>query len=72
LRQLDIATVALTDEAPQRLAILRVTTALKMPDCCVLLAAESASAGVATFDDRLATAPTRPSGAYRLSVPGSS
>jgi predicted nucleic acid-binding protein len=37
-----------------RLARLRVETRLKMPDCCVLLAAESSGAGVASFDERLA------------------
>ena len=39
-----------------RLAQLRVTTGLKMPDCCVLLAAEEAAASVASFDERLAQA----------------
>jgi predicted nucleic acid-binding protein len=42
-------------DAPVRLAQLRVTTQLKLPDCCVLLAAEDVSAeAVASFDDRLA------------------
>ena len=39
-----------------RLARLRVETRLTMPDCCVLLAAESFGAGVASFDERLAAA----------------
>ncbi len=39
-----------------RLAQLRVNTGLKVPDCCVLLAAEDSHATVATFDDRLVRA----------------
>lgn len=31
-------------------------TGLKMPDCCVLLAAERAPCALATVDDRLAAA----------------
>jgi predicted nucleic acid-binding protein len=38
------------------LAALRAGTGLKLPDCCVLQAAEQAHAGIATFDDRLAAA----------------
>jgi predicted nucleic acid-binding protein len=57
LRQLDIRAVAISEDASVRLATLRATTTLKLPDCCVLLAAEtSAAAGIATFDDRLASA----------------
>lgn len=41
------------------LARLRVQTGLKLPDCCVLIAAEVTGAGVATFDDRLADAARR-------------
>jgi predicted nucleic acid-binding protein len=41
------------DEA-LRLADLRASTGLKLPDCCVLLVAETHGAVVATFDDRLA------------------
>jgi predicted nucleic acid-binding protein len=34
---------------------MRAQTGLKLPDCCVLLAAEDEEAqGVASFDDRLA------------------
>ena len=43
-------------EEARRLAGLRVQTRLKLPDCCVLLAAESAAATLATFDGRLARA----------------
>lgn len=35
------------------LAQLRASTGLKMPDCCVLLAARDADATVASFDARL-------------------
>jgi predicted nucleic acid-binding protein len=56
LQVLDVVTVSLDDDAPVRLAVLRAGTELKLPDCCVLLAAETAHAGVATFDDRLAAA----------------
>lgn len=38
---------------PVRLAVLRAGTRLRMPDWCVLLAAEQMHGGVATFDDGL-------------------
>lgn len=41
-----------------RLARLRAETLLKLPDCCVLLAAESQHASLATYDDRLAAIAT--------------
>jgi predicted nucleic acid-binding protein len=56
LHDLDVTTVPLLDDAPVRLAMLRAGTGLKMPDCCVLLAAEQTHGSLATFDDRLATA----------------
>ena len=55
LRELAVATVPLAEDASTRLAIIRATTRLRLPDCCVLLAAETAQASIATFDDRLAT-----------------
>lgn len=58
IRELMITTIALTDDAPVRLATLRASTRLRLPDCCVLFAAETAQADVATFDDRLASAAT--------------
>lgn len=58
LHQLDVASVLLDDDAPARLAMLRAGTNLKLPDCCVLLAAEQTQGAVATFDDRLASAAT--------------
>ena len=53
LRQLSVVPVPLPDDAPVRLATLRAATGLKLPDCCVVLAAEQVGAVVATFDDRL-------------------
>lgn len=58
LNELGVASVRLEDDAATRLAILRAGTGLKMPDCCVLLAAEQTHGTVATFDDRLARAAT--------------
>ena len=58
IRELEIATLALSEEAPARLATMRAGTRLRLPDCCVLLAAEAAQAAVATFNDRLAAAAT--------------
>ena len=46
-------------DEPLRLAELRVTTGLKLPDCCVLDAAISNDASVATFDRALAAAAVR-------------
>lgn len=51
---LEVIAVPFTDNAATRLAELRATTGLRMPDCCVLLAAESTQAQLATFDERLA------------------
>ena len=54
LALLEVAGVDLGPDAPVQLALLRAGTSLKLPDCCVLLAAENARAAVATFDHRLA------------------
>jgi predicted nucleic acid-binding protein len=54
LRTLGVAELALPANAAERLALLRSETALKLPDCCVLLAAEAANGAVLTFDNRLA------------------
>lgn len=58
IHELEIATIALVDDAPARLARMRATTRLRLPDCCVLLAAQTADAHLATFDNRLATSAT--------------
>lgn len=59
LRRLEIAAVPLPDDAPRRLAMLRSNVGLRLPDCCVLFAAETANAELATFDDRLIGAAQR-------------
>lgn len=50
---LDAEEAGLPPDAASRLATLRAETGLKLPDCCVLLAAEQTGAAVASFDDRL-------------------
>lgn len=62
LTRLAIREVQLPEDVAVRLAGLRASTGLKMPDCCVVLAAETVRAdSVATFDERLARA-ARPHG----------
>ncbi|MGI8425173.1 MAG: type II toxin-antitoxin system VapC family toxin [Actinomycetota bacterium] len=56
LRELEVKGVGLEEDAPIRLAGLRAETGLKLPDCCVLLAAEQAQGEVAVFDNRLVAA----------------
>lgn len=53
--QIQIIGLLVDDNASVRLAQIRADTNLKMPDCCVLLAAEQAGATLATFDERLAS-----------------
>ena len=58
---LEVEEIPLASGAAGELATLRAETGLKLPDCCVLLAARDASASsVLTFDERLATAAARP------------
>lgn len=53
--ELELEEIPLGEQAPVRLAALRAESGLKMPDCCVLLAAQDAAAeAVLTFDDALA------------------
>lgn len=54
LQALDVQELPFPADAALRLAKLRATTGLKMPGCCVILAAEAADAAVASFDERLA------------------
>jgi predicted nucleic acid-binding protein len=54
LQDLDLQERPFPTDTAVKLAELRTTSKLKMPDCCVLLAAEDARARVASFDDRLA------------------
>ncbi len=57
LRALGLQEVGFGADASVGLATLRARTRLKLPDCCVLLAARDARADtIATFDDRLAAA----------------
>lgn len=52
--QLDLTMVPVLGTDVLRLAEIRASTRLKLPDCCVLLAAERTGAGaIVTFDDRL-------------------
>ena len=56
LQLLDVNQLPLGEGAPGRLAMLRAEVGLKMPDCCVLLAAQEHSGTVASFDSDLLTA----------------
>jgi predicted nucleic acid-binding protein len=56
LDALEIQELPFPADTALRLAQLRATTGLKMPDCCVLLAAEESTASVASFDEGLAQA----------------
>lgn len=56
LRTLDVVELDLSPNAAERLAALRAETSLKLPDCCVLLAAETVDGEVLTFHERLARA----------------
>lgn len=58
LRALEVSELPFPPDTSVRLAQLRASTGLKMPDCCVLLAAEQATATIASFDDRLRQAAT--------------
>jgi predicted nucleic acid-binding protein len=52
--ELGVSHLPLRPDAPVRLARLRADSGLKLPDCCVLLAAKDSTAeAIATFDDRL-------------------
>jgi predicted nucleic acid-binding protein len=53
LRVLEVAEQPFPVDTAVRLARLRAETGLRMPDCCVLLAAQDTAARVAAFDDRL-------------------
>lgn len=53
LRDLEIREQPFPDGTAVKLAQLRAATGAKMPDCCVLLAAEQVGGRLASFDDRL-------------------
>ncbi|MBO0881053.1 MAG: PIN domain-containing protein [Mycobacterium sp.] len=54
LQALEVQELPFPADTALRLAKLRADTGLKMPDCCVILAAEAVAATVASFDERLA------------------
>jgi predicted nucleic acid-binding protein len=56
LERLGVRELSLDDGASARLAQLRTDTGRKLPDCCVLLAAEECRGAVATFDSALVDA----------------
>jgi predicted nucleic acid-binding protein len=56
LRRLGVNELSLGDGAPGRLATMRAEVGLKMPDCCVLLAAQDHTGIVASFDSGLLSA----------------
>lgn len=58
LRDLEVRELPFPDDSAEKLAQLRAESGLKMPDCCVLLAAEHAVARVASFDEQFAKAAT--------------
>jgi predicted nucleic acid-binding protein len=53
IRELEVAEQPFPADTAVRLARLRADTGLRMPDCCVLLAAQNTAARVAAFDERL-------------------
>jgi predicted nucleic acid-binding protein len=53
LDRLGVAELPLGNEAPARLARLRAEVGCKLPDCCVLLAAQEHGGTVASFDSAL-------------------
>ncbi len=59
LELLGVAELELGADAPVRLAALRAETGRKLPDCCVLLAAQDREATVASFDVGLVRAAER-------------
>jgi predicted nucleic acid-binding protein len=53
LERIGVTELALGDDAAVQLARLRVNTGRKLPDCCVLLAAQDHDGAVASFDTDL-------------------
>ncbi len=53
LGRLSVSELELGEGAPGRLAQLRADTGLKLPDCCVLVAAQQHAGLLASFDDGL-------------------
>jgi predicted nucleic acid-binding protein len=59
IRQMRVHVAPVDTDSPLRLAVLRVSTGLRMPDCCALDVAAAEGATFVTFDRRLATAARR-------------
>lgn len=56
VRLLGVTEIEQSSDAAPRLAMLRAETGLKLPDCCVLMAAQDTNAnGIITFDELLAS-----------------
>lgn len=53
LERIGVAELALGADTPARLAQLRIDTGCKLPDCCVLLAAQDHEGTIASFDTDL-------------------
>jgi predicted nucleic acid-binding protein len=53
LQELEVEELPFPGDTAVELALLRSETGLKMPGCCVLLAAEHAGGRLASFDDGL-------------------
>ncbi len=53
LDRLGVTELALGNEAPAHLAQLRADSGCKLPDCCVLLAAQENAGAIASFDSAL-------------------
>jgi predicted nucleic acid-binding protein len=53
LRAMGVLVLDIPADAAMQLASLRARTGRRMPDCCVLLAAERTGGGVLTFDEKL-------------------
>lgn len=66
IERLGVSEIGWWPGAALLLARLRATTRLKMPDCCVLAAAEHVGGHIATFDEALA----RAAGEHGISVLG--
>jgi toxin FitB len=56
IHAMGVETAAVDQDAPLRLAQLRVSTRLRMPDCCAVDAALQRHATLVTFDQRQAAA----------------
>lgn len=56
LQRLGVSELSLGENAPSRLAQLRAKVGMKLPDCCVLLAAQEHAGTVASFDSDLLAA----------------